>query len=164
MFKEYHVNFGTTQAPFHSFLTALGLSTMGVRMERHMTNAVTVAQFLKEHPKVNWVNFPGFTDHPCHDIALRQFGGRGFGTMLTFGLRDQEACFSLIDNLKLILNLANLGDSKTLIIHPYSSQYVNFPQEQKDRLADPCLLRFSVGIEHPDDICEDLAQALEKTG
>ena len=162
MFREYHVNFGTTQAPFHSFLTALGLSTMGVRMEKHMSNAMAVAKFLKAHPKVNWVNFPGFEDHPCHDIALRQFGGKGFGTMLTFGLKTQEACFTLIDNLKLILHLANLGDSKTLIIHPYSSQYVNFPQEQKDRLADPCLIRFSVGIEHPEDICDDLAQALEK--
>lgn len=164
MFKEYHVNFGTTQAPFHSFLTALGLSTMGVRMEKHMENAMTVARFLREHPKVNWVNFPGFEDHPCHDMAVRQFNGKGFGTMLTFGLKDQEACFNLIDNLDMILNLANLGDSKTLIIHPYSSQYVNFPQDQRDRLADPCLIRFSVGIEHADDICADLDQALEKTG
>lgn len=162
MFREYHVNFGTTQAPFHSFLTALGLSTMGVRMEKHMSNAMAVATFLREHPKVDWVNFPGFEDHPSHAIAQRQFQGRGFGTMLTFGLRHQEACFTLIDNLEMIRNLANLGDSKTLIIHPYSSQYVNFPQDQRDRLADPCLLRFSVGIEHPEDICEDLARALEK--
>ncbi len=109
------------------------------------------------------MNYPGFEDHPCHAIAQQQFEGKGFGTMLTFGLADQKACFTLIDTLEMILNLANLGDSKSLIIHPYSSQYVNFPQEQRDNLSDPCLLRFSVGIEHPDDICEDLDRALEMT-
>ena len=164
MWKEHHVNCGTTPAPFHSYLTAIGLSTLGVRMEKHMANAFTVAGFLKKHPNVNWVNYPGFEDHPCHDTAKSQFGNRGFGTMLTFGLENQEACFTLIDNLKMILNLANLGDCKSLIIHPYSSQYVSFPQEVRDRLADPCLIRFSVGIEHADDICRDLDQALNAIG
>jgi len=164
MWKEYHVNFGTTPAPFHSFLTDIGLSTLGVRMERHMKNAMAVAKFLKKHPKVNWVNYPGFKDHTCHGIAKDQFRGKGFGTMLTFGLRDQEDCFAFIDNLNMILNLANLGDCKTLLIHPYSSQYVNFPQNQKDRMADPCLIRFSTGIEHVEDICRDLDQALNKLG
>ncbi len=164
MWKEHHINFGTTPAPFHSFLTAIGLSTLGVRMEKHMENAMTVAGFLEKHPKVNWVNYPGFHDHPCHEIAKSQFNNKGFGTMLTFGLADQEACFTLIDNLKMILNLANLGDCKTLIIHPYSSQYVSFPQELKDKLADPCLIRLSVGIEHADDICRDLDQALNNLG
>jgi O-acetylhomoserine (thiol)-lyase len=162
MWKEYHVNFGTTPAPFHSFLTAIGLTTIGVRMERHMENALKTACFLKEHPKVSWVNFPGFEDHPCHAMAKQQFNNKGFGTMLTFGLKDQKACFKLIDSLSMILNIANLGDCKTLIIHPYSSQYVSFPEEIKNKLADPCLLRFSVGIEHIDDICADLEQALEK--
>ncbi len=162
MWKEYHVNFGTTPAPFHSFLTAIGLNTLGVRMERHMENTLKTATFLREHPKVSWVNFPGFEDHPSHAMAKKQFHDKGFGTILTFGLKDQEACFKVIDNLSMILNLANLGDCKTLIIHPYSSQYVSFSQELKDRLADPCLLRISVGIEHIDDICTDLEQALEK--
>jgi len=162
MWKEYHVNFGTTPAPFHSFLIAIGLNTLGVRMERHMENAVKTALFLKKHPKVSWVNFPGFEDHPSHARAKKQFYNKGFGTMLTFGLKDQEACFKLIDSLSMILNLANLGDCKTLIIHPYSSQYVSFPEEVKNKLADPCLLRFSVGIEHIDDICADLEQALEQ--
>ncbi|MCP4719601.1 MAG: O-acetylhomoserine aminocarboxypropyltransferase/cysteine synthase, partial [Desulfobacteraceae bacterium] len=158
--KEYHVNFGTTPAPFHSFLIAIGLNTLGVRMERHMENALKTATFLREHPKVSWVNFPGFEDHSSHAMAKKQFGSKGFGTMLTFGLKNQEACFKLIDKLSMILNLANLGDCKSLIIHPYSSQYVSFPEELKNRLADPCLLRFSVGIEHIDDICTDLEQAL----
>jgi len=162
MWKEYHINFGTTPAPFHSFLTAIGLTTIGVRMERHVENALKTAHFLQEHPKVSWVNFPGFEDHPCHGMAKQQFNNKGFGNMLTFGLKDQEACFKLIDSLSMILNIANLGDCKTLIIHPYSSQYISFPEEVKNKLADPCLLRFSVGIEHIDDICADLEQALEK--
>jgi O-acetylhomoserine (thiol)-lyase len=162
MWKEHHINFGTTPAPFHSFLTAIGLNTLGVRMERHMENALKTANFLKEHPKVKWVNFPGFDNHPSHEMAKRLFSNKGFGTMLTFGLKDQDACFKLIDNLSMILNLANLGDCKSLIIHPYSSQYISFPEELKNKLADPCLLRFSTGIEHIDDICDDLAKALEK--
>ncbi|MFH2093420.1 MAG: aminotransferase class I/II-fold pyridoxal phosphate-dependent enzyme [Pseudomonadota bacterium] len=160
LFKEYHINFGTTQAPFHSYLTALGLNTLGLRMERHMKNAIAVARFLKKHAKVQWVNFPGFEDHTSHQIAKAQFHNLGFGGMLTFGLTDQKACFNLIDNLDMILNLANLGDCKTLIIHPYSSQYVSFPQKLKDQVADPCLLRLSLGVEHADDICNDLEQAL----
>ena len=160
MFKEYHVHFGTTPAPFHSFLTAIGLNTLGLRMERHMDNAIKVADFLKAHPKVEWVNFPGFAEHQSHEIAKKQFNNKGFGAMLTFGMKDQAACFRLIDHLEMILNLANLGDCKTLIIHPYSSQYISFPEDLKNQLADPKLLRFSLGIEHVEDIIYDLEQAL----
>jgi len=159
MWKEYHINFGTTPAPFHSFLTDIGLSTLGVRMERQMENAMAVAKFLSAHSRVNWVSHPGFENHPCHEIAKDQFRGKGFGTMLTFGLKNQDSCFAFIDNLEMILNLANLGDCKSLVIHPYSSQYVNFPQDQKDRF-----LTISTGIEHADDICRDLDQALNKIG
>jgi O-acetylhomoserine (thiol)-lyase len=161
LFKEFHINFGTTAAPFHSYLTAIGLNTLGLRMERHMKNAIKVAHFLKKQPKVEWVNFPGFKDHKCHNIARTQFDNKGFGAMLTFGIEDQSACFRLIDHLEMILNIANLGDCKTLIIHPYSSQYISFPKDLKDKLADPKLLRLSLGVEHVDDICNDLAQALE---
>ena len=148
-------------APLHSYLTAIGLNTLGLRMERHMANAIAVADFLNGHPKVEWVNFPGFEDHICHDIARAQFNNKGFGAMLTFGLKNQETCFKFIDHLDMILNIANLGDCKTLIIHPYSSQYISFSQDLKDKLADPKLLRFSLGVEHPEDICNDLAQALD---
>jgi len=161
LYKEHHINFGTTPAPLHSYLTAIGLNTLGLRMERHMDNAIKVASFLKEQPKVEWVNFPGFEGHNCHKIAKTQFNGKGFGAMLTFGLKDQESCFRFIDHLDMILNLANLGDCKTLIIHPYSSQYVSFPEELKNQLADPKLLRFSLGVEHVQDICNDLTQALK---
>lgn len=161
LFKEYHINFGTTPAPFHSFLTTVGLSTLGLRMERHMSNAFKVAHFLQKQPDVEWVNFPGIDSHKSHETAKSQFNGQGYGAMVTFGLKDQDACFKLVDNLNMILNLANLGDCKTLIIHPYSSQYVSFPEPLKNELADPQLLRLSVGIEHPDDICNDLSQALK---
>ena len=161
LWKEFHINFGTTPAPFHSFLTTVGLTTMGVRMERHMENAMAVAEALAHHDKVAWVNYPGLEGHPSRATAEKLFEGRGFGTMLTFGLKDQESCFKLINGLEMILNLANLGDCKSLIIHPYSTQYVSFPQEQRDELADPCLLRLSVGIEDSRDICKDLFQALE---
>ena len=161
LFKEHHINFGTTPAPLHSYLTSIGLSTLGLRMERHMENAIKVATFLKEHPKVEWVNFPGFEDHKCHEIAKTQFNNKGFGAMLTFGLKDQDSCFRLIDHLEMILNLANLGDCKTLIIHPYSSQYISFPEDLKNQLADPQLLRLSIGVEHVEDICNDLALGLK---
>ena len=161
LFKEYHINFGTTPAPFHSYLTAIGLNTLGLRMERHMDNAIKTANFLRKQPKVKWSNFPGFEDHKCYEIAKSQFNNKGFGAMLTFGLKDQESCFRLIDNLDMILNLANLGDCKTLIIHPYSSQYISFPEDLKNKLADPQLLRLSLGVEHVEDICNDLEQALE---
>lgn len=164
VWREHHINFGTTQAPIHSFLTMIGLDTLALRMERHMNNALEVARFLKERPEVAWVNYPGLEDHPSHSSAQNQFEGKGFGGMLTFGLEDQDACFQFIDNLKLIYHLANLGDCKTLAIHPYSSQYVSFDDPTRESLSiKPEMIRLSVGIEAVEDICEDLKQALEKT-
>jgi O-acetylhomoserine (thiol)-lyase len=109
------------------------------------------------------VNYPGFADHPQHEVAKQQFGGLGFGGMFTFGLADQAACFRFINSLKLIYHLANIGDCKSLVIHPYSSQYLSFAEEPKKNLAiTPDLVRLSVGIEAVEDIIDDLAQALEK--
>jgi O-acetylhomoserine (thiol)-lyase len=163
IWREHHINFGTTQAPFHSYLTMTGLDTFVLRMERHLSNAMAVAEFLKEQPQVQWVNYPGLSGHPDRGIAERQFGGKGFGAMLTFGLKDEEACFNLIGNLKLIYHVANLGDCKTLVIHPWSTQYVAFAPDVKQGLGiSPGLVRLSVGIEDVEDIKEDLAQALGK--
>lgn len=163
VWREHHINFGTSQAPFHSFLTLTGLNTFAIRMERHLENTMRVAEFLRDRSEVVWVNYPGFEDHPSHRIADIQFNWKGFGAMLTFGLKDQEACFKLINNLKLIYHLANLGDCKTLIIHPWSSQYVAFDEDVKKGLGiKPELIRLSVGIEDIDDILDDLGQALEK--
>ncbi len=164
MWREHHINFGTTQAPFHSFLTVSGLDTLVLRMERHLENAMKVATFLSRHPNVEWVNYPGLPGHPSHAIAATLFDNKGFGAMLTFGLKDERACFKMIDHLKLIYHLANLGDCKTLIIHPWSTQYVSFQDDAKYNAGvKPGLLRLSVGIEHIDDILEDLDQALAKT-
>ncbi len=163
VWRELHINLGTTAAPFHSYLTLLGLDTLVLRMERHMANTLTVARFLASHPKVRWVNYPGLLGHPDHALAAREFGNKGFGGLLTFGLANQQECFTCIDNLRLIYHLANLGDCKSLIIHPYSSQYLSFAEETRRELAiTPDLLRLSVGIEAADDIIADLDQALAK--
>ena len=163
VWREHHINFGTTQAPLHSYLTMIGLDTLALRMERHMDNAYKVAHYLKDRPEVSWVNYPGLEDHPCHSIAQKQFNGRGFGGMLAFGLKDQTACFQFIKELKMIYNLANLGDCKTLVIHPYSSQYVSFEESTRQELSITAdLIRLSVGIEAVEDICADLGQALDK--
>lgn len=162
IWREHHINHGTTQAPLHSYLTMTGLDTFVLRMERHLTNAVSVAEFLQEQSEVAWVNYPGLSGHPFRETAERVFDGRGFGAMLTFGLKDSDACFRLIDNLKLICHLANLGDCKTLIIHPWSTQYVSFDEEVKTGLGiTPGLMRLSVGIEDVEDIKDDLYQALK---
>jgi len=164
VWREHHINFGTTQAPLHSYLTMIGLDTLALRMERHMTNALEVAHYLRERPEVTWVNYPGLDDHPSHGIAQTQFNRGGFGGMLAFGLKDQEVCFRFIDNLRLIYHLANLGDCKTLVIHPYSSQYISFDDPTRESLSiTPDMIRLSVGIEAVEDICEDLGQALDKS-
>lgn len=164
VWREYHINFGPTASPWHAYLTALGLDTLALRMERHQANALAVAKFLNEHPNVAWVNYPGLEDHPFHDTAARQFGGRGFGGLMTFGLKDEASCFRFINHLNLISNLANLGDCKTLVIHPYSTQFVSFDPETKAALdIRPEMIRFSVGIEAVEDICEDLDGALKQS-
>ncbi len=163
VWREHHINFGTTQAPLHSYLTMIGLDTLALRMERHMANTMEVARFLKKRPEVRWVNYPGLEDHPSYAVARRQFGERGFGGMLAFGLGDQATCFQFIDSLQLIYHLANLGDCKTLVIHPYSSQYLSFDEPTREMLSiTPDMIRLSVGIEAVEDICVDLEQALSK--
>ncbi len=163
IWREHHINFGTTQAPFHSYLAMIGMDTLGLRMERHAANSIKVAEYLKSHKKVKWVNFSGLSDHGYHETARKVFNDKGFGAMIAFGLENQDHCFTFIDNLEMIYHLANLGDCKTLIIHPWSSQYVLFDEDVKTGLGiTPDLLRLSVGIENPDDIINDIDQALER--
>lgn len=162
VWREHHINFGTTQSPFHSYLTMLGLDTLSLRMERIMKNASLIAGYLKKRPEVTWVNYPGLEGHPSQAIAGKQFQNKGFGGLITFGLKDQAACFQFINRLRLIYHLANLGDCKTLVIHPYSSQYISFDEETRLALGIfPDLIRLSIGIEDAEDLCEDLGQALE---
>ena len=162
VWREHHINFGTTQAPLHSYLTVLGLDTLALRMERHMANAQHIAEYLANHDKVKWVNYPGLASSPSHQTATKQFGGLGFGGVLSFGLANQEECFKFINSLQMAYHLANLGDCKTLVIHPYSSQYLSFDEATRQKLSiTPDLVRLSVGIEAVADIRADLAQALD---
>ena len=162
VWREIHINFGTTQSPFQSYLTLIGMDTLALRMERHMSNATRLAEFLDQHPKVKWVNFPGLPKSPAHETAKAQFQGKGYGALLTFGLENEKACFEFIRSVKLTYHLANLGDCKTLVIHPYSSQYISFDEAEREALSiTPDLLRLSVGIEAAEDICEDMGQALD---
>jgi len=161
VWREIHINFGTSQAPLHSYLTLIGLDTLALRMERHQGNAIKVAEFLQGHGRVKWVNFPGLPASPAHEAAKAQFEGKGYGALLTFGLEDEKACFEFIRRLKLVYHLANLGDCKTLAIHPWSSQYVTFTEDaRRANGITPDLVRVSVGIEAVEDILEDIDQAL----
>jgi O-acetylhomoserine (thiol)-lyase len=163
VWREHHINFGTTQAPLHSYLTMIGLDTLAIRMERHLANAMTVANFLAQRSEITWINYPGLQRSPFHDIAESQFAGLGFSGLMAFGLKDQETCFKFINNLKMIYHLANLGDCKSLVIHPYSSQYLSFPEDTRSALSITSdLIRLSVGIEAVEDICDDLQQALDR--
>jgi O-acetylhomoserine (thiol)-lyase len=161
IWREHHINFGTTQSPFHAYLTMLGLDTLALRLERIMRNTALLAEYLKRRPEVTWVNYPGFKEHPSHTTAVKQFQDKGFGGLMTFGLKDQAACFKFISGLRLIYHLANLGDCKTLVIHPASSQYVSFDEGTRQDLGiGSDMIRLSVGIEDIEDLYEDLEQAL----
>lgn len=158
--KLIHKDFGACAAPMNSFLLGEGLETLALRMERHCSNALKLAQFLDGHEKVQWVNYPGLTDSPFHEVATRQFNGR-YGGLLTFGLSDKAAAFRLINGLKLAKNLANIGDTKTLVIHPASTICADYTPEVKALMGvSEELVRVSVGIEDIEDIVEDFAAAL----
>jgi O-acetylhomoserine (thiol)-lyase len=162
VWREIHINFGTTQSPFQSYLTMIGIDTLALRMERHFANAMKLARFLQSHPRVKWVNYPGLPSSPWHKTAKAQFKEKGYGALLTFGLADEKECFNFIRNVKLAYHLANIGDCKTLIIHPWSSQYVSFTEEAKRANGiKPDMVRVSVGIEAVEDIIEDFDQALK---
>jgi O-acetylhomoserine (thiol)-lyase len=140
---------------------SIGVESLGVRMERHCANAAQVARFLADHPRVRGVRYPGLPRHPDHSVALRQFAGR-YGAVVTLRLDNKAQCFRFINGLKLAQNLANLGDARTLVIHPAST----FCRDLSDaeRLAvgvSDDLVRLSVGIEHAADLIADLEQSLE---
>ncbi len=159
--KLIHKDFGACPAPMNSFLFTEGIETLGLRMERHCSNALTLARFLADHPKVAWANYPGLENNPGHAVTKRLYGGK-FGGILTFDLADREKAFRCIDNLKLARNLANIGDAKTLVIHPASTICSDFGAEEKALMGvSEEMIRVSVGIEAFEDIIEDFAAALE---
>jgi O-acetylhomoserine (thiol)-lyase len=151
---------GCCLAPFNAFLLTMGVESLGVRMERHCSNAAAVAAFLAAQAGVEEVRFPGLGSHPAHALAKRQFGDR-YGAVVTLRLGTKERCFRFINQLRLARNLANLGDTKTLVIHPGSTICRDF--DARERLAmgvTDDLVRLSIGIEDARDIVRDLEQAL----
>jgi len=153
-------DFGPSMSPFNSFLFLQGLETLSLRVQRHCDNALELATWLEKHDQVSWVSFPGLANHPSHALA-KKYLKNGFGSVLTFGIKGgAEAGRKFIDSLKLASHLANLGDAKTLVIHPNSTTHQQLSEaEQLASGVTPDLIRISVGIEHIDDIKEDLEQA-----
>lgn len=154
---------GPCLSPFNAFLLLQGVETLPLRMERHCQNALHVAEFLEQHPKVTWVNYPGLPGHPSHALARRYYRN-GFGALLTFGIKGgSEQARSFIDALEIFSLLANIGDAKSLVIHPASTTHQQLTaEEQLATGVTEDLIRLSVGLESIDDLLEDLEQALDK--
>jgi len=152
---------GASLSPFNAFLLLQGLETLHLRMERHSANALAVAKFLESHEAVEWVNYPGLESHPSYQLA-RKYLPNGQGAILTFGIKGGvEAGRKVIDNVKLFSHLANVGDSKSLIIHPASTTHSQLEGEELlSTGVTPGMIRLSVGTEHIDDILADLDQAI----
>jgi len=156
-------DWGNTISPFNSFLLLQGLETLSLRVERHVANAQKLAEWLEQNPKVEYVNYPGLKSSKYHEVAKKYFK-HGFGGVLTFKLKGEpKNADTLIDNVKLISHLANVGDAKSLIIHPAATTHEQLsPEDQITSGVLPGLVRISVGIEHIDDIIADLEQAFAK--
>ncbi|WP_336976917.1 O-acetylhomoserine aminocarboxypropyltransferase [Altererythrobacter fulvus] len=154
---------GPAMAPFNAFLALTGMETLTLRMERHCSNALALAQWLKAHPKVGWVSYAGLPDDKYHALAKTYLGGKG-GAVFTFGLKDgYDAGVKLVGALKLFSHLANIGDTRSLVIHPASTTHSQLEGDALVRAgAGPDVVRVSVGIEHIDDIIADMAQALDQ--
>jgi O-acetylhomoserine (thiol)-lyase len=155
---------GACQAPINSWLFLQGLETLSLRMDRHVKNAQAVAEFLEQHPKVSWVTYPGLASHPDHRAAGKYLP-KGPGAILGFGIQGGlEAGRRFIENLKLFSHLANVGDAKSLAIHPASTTHSQLsPDEQTSAGVSSDFIRLSIGLEDIEDILWDLDQALEQT-
>jgi O-acetylhomoserine (thiol)-lyase len=153
-------DFGPALSPFNSFQFLQGLETLSLRGQRHVDNALALARWLKTQPQVSWVNYTGLEEHPYHQRA-RKYLRNGFGSVFTFGIKGGlEAGKKFINAVKLASNLANVGDAKTLVIHPASTTHQQLSEsEQKASGVTPDQVRVSAGIEHIDDIKEDFAEA-----
>lgn len=154
---------GAALSPFNAFLLLQGLETLSLRVDRHVNNALELAKWLEQQEQVAWVNYPGLPNHPYHERA-KKYLRHGFGGVLNFGIKGGlEAGKAFISNVKLASHLANVGDAKTLVIHPASTTHQQLSEsEQISAGVTPDLVRVSVGIEHIDDIKEDFEQAFRK--
>lgn len=153
-------NTGAAMTPIAAFMFQQGLESLAVRLDRHCQNALKVAQYLQSHPQVSWVNYPALPSAPQYDLVQRDCGGRASG-LLSFGIKGgREAGAKFIDALKLVLRLVNIGDSKSLACHPATTTHSQMTNEELETAGVTSdLIRLSVGLEHIDDIIEDLEQA-----
>jgi O-acetylhomoserine (thiol)-lyase len=159
--KGLFKDFGACLSPFNAFLNGIGLETLGLRMERLCQNTLLLASALKNHPKVLALNYPGLEAHADHQLAAGQFGGR-YGAIFTIRIGSKQNAFKLINHLKYATNLANIGDVRTLVIHPASTIYITNTIEEKESMGVyEDLIRISVGLEDVEDLIEDFEQALE---
>jgi O-acetylhomoserine (thiol)-lyase len=152
---------GAVLSPFNAWLFLLGLESLHLRVPRHSENALAVAQYLKGHPKVAWVTYPGLPDDANHERAVKYLKG-GFGPIVGVGIKGGEvASRRFIDSLKLFSNLANIGDSKSLVIHPATTTHQQLTTEEQAKTGvTPDYVRLAVGTEDIEDIIDDLNQAL----
>ncbi len=161
--NRVHRDLGCCFTPFNAFLMSIGVESLALRMERHCRNAEQVAQTLSADTRVGEVRYPGLLTHADHDVANRQFDGV-YGALLALRLGSKARCFEFINALERVQNLANLGDAKTLVIHPASTFCRDASESEREAMGvTEDLVRLSVGIEHVDDILEDIDQALQKT-
>ena len=155
-------NTGAAMAPFNAWLFLQGIETLHLRMERHSENALTIANYLSSHPDVAWVNYPGLDSSPQKPMADRMFEGHGYGGLISFGLKaGREAGGKFVDSCKLFSHLANIGETKSLVIHSASTTHSQLTeQELVEAGVSPEMVRLSIGIENVDDLIADLDQAL----
>ena len=153
---------GPCMSPFNAFLFIQGIETLGMRMDRHLANAQAVAEHLEQHKHVRWVRFPGLKASPYHALA-QKYTPAGAGAVFAFGIRgDRETGKKFVDSMKLFSHLANVGDARSLVIHPASTTHQQLNEEQQAAAGvSPDLIRLSIGLEDIDDILWDLDQALE---
>jgi O-acetylhomoserine (thiol)-lyase len=150
-------------APLNAFLTITGIETLPLRMERHVRNAQAVAEYLERHKAVSWVSFAGLRSSPFHELA-RKYMPKGAGSVFTFGLKGGYAAgVALVEGVEMLSHLANIGDTRSLILHPASTTHRQLtPEQQVAAGAGPDVVRLSIGLETVDDIIADLDQALAK--
>ena len=154
-------DFGPAMAPLNAFLTLAGIETLPLRMERHVVNARKVAEFLAGHPRVAWVSYAGLPSSPYHALA-QKYLPRGAGSVFTFGVKGGfDAGVKLVESVELFSHLANIGDTRSLILHPASTTHRQLSDEQRAAAgAGPDVVRLSVGLETAEDLIRDLDQAL----
>lgn len=152
---------GPALSPFNAFLFLQGMETLPLRVKRHSENTLNVAEFLKENPLVNWVNYPGLSEHPSHELAKKYLNG-SYGAIVGFGIKGGlEAGKKFINSVKLLSHLANIGDAKSLVIHPASTTHQQLTREEQEETGvTEDYIRLSIGLEDVEDIKEDISQAL----